>query len=534
MKKTLQAHIGGRHFYLNEDAYGSLNHYLDALKSHFTSEGESAKEIVEDIEQRIAELLENKMSAHREAISLEDVEDIIGVLGKIEDFEYERTPNDREAHGYNERKSYRRFYRDAENNYLGGVAAGLGAYFDINPLWIRLAFVLLTVFNLTAPGFAFKGIGILIYLIIWIVVPKARTTAEKLQMHGKPVNLSTIKDSVNTEFDNVKSGIRDFSNSKNADHVRNVLENLFRLVGLIIIAFFKFMIGFIGVVFLIIGSIFLAGLIITLIGFSGFTGFTDHFGLWSSAFPLHLSNSFASTGHFHWFIIALIIVVIIPIAALIYGGIKLLFNIKSNHRVLRIFLLTTWILALVLFISLIITDVSKMAVEATGSYSNIIKMQDKGNMHIVIRDNTEGKKMTKYQVFGIPFYYSNWDEALFYKPKIEISPSEDSVMHLTIIKSSSNAGLKSSQEYFDAISYHWEQTDSLLCLDKFFHTNDENFWLFAEVMLELKIPANQSFYLTQDACELLVRNEQYDFCTDSLATDIPAVITSNGLEVFRK
>ncbi len=91
MKKTIQINIGGRHFHMDEDAFHKLNHYLESLKAHFATEGETGKEIMEDIEQRIAELLEKKITDGKQAVSLEDVNEAIGILGKVEDFVYEGT-----------------------------------------------------------------------------------------------------------------------------------------------------------------------------------------------------------------------------------------------------------------------------------------------------------------------------------------------------------------------------------------------------------------------------------------------------------
>jgi phage shock protein PspC (stress-responsive transcriptional regulator) len=129
------------------------------------------------------------------------------------------------------------------------VASGLGAYFDIDPLWIRLAFVALIFL---------KGVGIIIYAVLWIVVPRARTTTEKLQMQGKPVTLSTIKESVNAEYDKVKTNLEGMRTSHTADRTRNALENFVRAIGLVLVAIFKFIIGAIGVLFLIMGAVFLA------------------------------------------------------------------------------------------------------------------------------------------------------------------------------------------------------------------------------------------------------------------------------------
>jgi phage shock protein PspC (stress-responsive transcriptional regulator) len=522
MKKTLQIHIGGRHFHIDEDGYNKLNHYLESLKSHFAAEGESGKEIVEDIEQRIAELLENRITPSKQAVSLEDVQEIIGILGKVEDFVYNGISSDESEDTHAGRRENRRFYRDGDHSYLGGVASGLGEYFDIDPLWIRLAFLALIFL---------KGLGIIIYVILWIVVPKARTTAEKLQMRGRPVNLSTIKESVNAEYDKVRSNLEGFNKSSAAERTRSALENILRAVGLFIVAIFKFVIGAIGIFFLVLGSIFLAVLIMILLGFSNVLG---HLQIWNGINLPDFSHLFASSGHYYLLIISLVIVVLIPIVALIYGGIKILFNIQTKHRVLRAFVLTAWILALILSFTLIILNSTNYAVEASGAQSAAIASAKNERVNILVRDNTENQKMTVYRVFDYEFNYSEWDESLYSKPELVIEKSEDADMHITIEKRVKNVAMKNSQQYFDRISYHWEQNDTMIYLNKYLLTDDEDFWMFPEVKVRMKVPEGRVIMISEEACDLLETYQHYRYCNDSLLAGKNSIMTAQGLMQLEK
>jgi phage shock protein PspC (stress-responsive transcriptional regulator) len=532
MKKTVQIHIGGRHFQMDEDAYQKLNHYLEALKIHFAADGETGKEIVEDIEQRVAELLENKNTNGKQVITLADVDKTIGTLGKVEDFVYAgESYESRQEYEYSNRKDNRRLYRDPDNYYLGGVASGLGKYFDIDPLWIRLGFICLFFFNVAITPFTFKGVGVLIYVILWIVVPKARNTAEKLQMHGKPVNLSTIKDSVNEEYEKVKSGVGRFSKSPTAARTRNALENLMRAIGLVIVAIFKFIIGAIGVFFLVIGSVFLAGFIMVVLGFTNLFG---HVQVWNGVNLPDVANYFTNSGHYYLVIIALIVLVLIPIAALIYGGIKILFNLKTKHTILRAFLLTAWILALILFITLIFVNVPNSAMESSSSQSSLIETNKNHPLVIDVRDNTLGKRLTHYGVFGYRFNYSDWDESLYDKARLNITASEDKQLHLTLNKRIKNVTPVNAERYFDRIDYSWEQKDSALYLDQYFYTNDDDFWMFARVDINLRIPVGQVVVLSQNTCDFMEFDQRQRYCNDSLLADRSSIMTADGLRLFEK
>jgi phage shock protein PspC (stress-responsive transcriptional regulator) len=521
MKKTIQINIGGRHFYMDEDAFHKLNHYLESLKAHFAKEGETGKEIMEDIEQRIAELLEKKITDGKQAVSLDDVNEAIGILGKVEDFVYEGTnggTRDYEQYG---RRDSRRFYRDEDNNYIGGVAAGMGAYFDIDPLWLRLAFIALIFLH---------GLGILIYGILWIVVPKARTTNEKLQMHGIPVTLSTIKDSVNAEYDKVKAGLYTINRSPGAERTRNAIENLFRAIGLVFVAILKFIIGTIGVVFLITGTIFLALMIMFLVGFTPVLG---HLQIWDGVpFPF-MSNFFLNSTHYYLLVIALVILVVIPIIALIYGGIKILFNIRTKHNVLRAFLLVTWVVALVFFISILAMNSTNFAAETSGKQTSRIEAKKYPRLYIEVRDNSQDKKIMQYSIFDQQFEYSQYDKSLYTQPHISLVNSEGTDMSVTVEKRIHNVGMKNAQDFLDRINYSWEQKDSVIYIDKYLNTSDKNFWMFARVDVDLRIPENQVVILSDGMCDLMNFDQQYQYCNDSALVGKPSIMTADGLMLLK-
>lgn len=195
MKITLSINLGGYSFDIDEDAYAELKRYLKNLELHFAGE-ESASEILSDIETRMAELFRAKMKGFKQVITIEDVMEVISVLGSPEDI------SDNEGRSAYEKfasPGYHRMYRDPDRRIIGGVAAGMGAYWNIDPLILRILFVVLTL-----PG----GVGLIAYLILWIVLPEAKTTAQKIEMKGEPVNIHNIKDSVKKEFDTVRKKMK--------------------------------------------------------------------------------------------------------------------------------------------------------------------------------------------------------------------------------------------------------------------------------------------------------------------------------------
>jgi phage shock protein PspC (stress-responsive transcriptional regulator) len=195
MKLTVSINLGGYSFNIDEDAYAELKMYLRNLELHFARE-ESASEILSDIETRMAELFRTKITSYKQVINIEDVRQAISVLGTPEDISDSDGPSSREKFSS---PGYHRMYRDPDNRIIGGVCSGMGAYWNIDPLIVRIIFIALALAG---------GVGVMVYLILYIVLPEAKTTAQKIEMKGEPVNIHNIKDAVKKEFDSVRKNMK--------------------------------------------------------------------------------------------------------------------------------------------------------------------------------------------------------------------------------------------------------------------------------------------------------------------------------------
>jgi phage shock protein PspC (stress-responsive transcriptional regulator) len=194
MKVTININIGGYAFHMDEDAYHNLKAYLRSLELNFTGE-ESASEIMSDIEARMAELFRARLGTYRQVVTMEDVEEIIAILGAPEDFVDQDSYSARDKF---RASSSRRMYRDPDNRIIGGVCSGMAAYWRMDPVITRVLFLV----------FAFAGgLGLFVYLVLWIVLPEAKTTAQKIEMKGEPVNINNIKESVKNEFGRVRKNM---------------------------------------------------------------------------------------------------------------------------------------------------------------------------------------------------------------------------------------------------------------------------------------------------------------------------------------
>lgn len=198
MKKTFTINICGSVFHIEEDAYEVLQKYLINLKNHFGNDDEG-KEILADIEARIAEICTVKSADGKNLITLDLINEVIEIMGTPESISQE-TDDEEPLSG--QAKSKKRLYRDPEHRVLGGVCGGLAAYFDMDLAVMRIIFVLLT--------FITTGAGVLAYLILWIAVPKAVNTAQRLEMRGQNVSVKNIEKFIKEEANAVKESYQKY------------------------------------------------------------------------------------------------------------------------------------------------------------------------------------------------------------------------------------------------------------------------------------------------------------------------------------
>lgn len=334
MNKTINANIGGFVFQVDEDAYQVLHNYIETLKRHFT-QSEGRDEIIEDIESRIAELLLERLQT-RTIVNLQDVEAIIAAMGKPEDFD---DSNEQHTTGTFSNGGEKRFFRNPDDKILGGVCSGISAYFGIDPLWLRLGFIL-SIF-----GF---GTGFLIYIILWIIIPEAKTAAEKLQMRGEKVNISNIEKTIKEEFEQVKNRFNEFTdNTKNyaksdgAREFRSGTQKFFHDLGNFFRNVFQYLGKALGIFVVVIGIIILVSLGLGAVGTTSAISFQ---------YPGFMDYIFENQQQVTLATIGLVLLIAIPVIALITKGLLFLMKVKVKSPLLRISLGTTWVIGLLITI----------------------------------------------------------------------------------------------------------------------------------------------------------------------------------------
>ena len=200
MDKTKNISLGGFSFLIEENAYTALSQYLAEVREHLQHNSDR-DEIIFDVEQRMAELLKDR-TANREVIMHQDVLYLIEVLGKpeqyVEDEEADKATNaapEASAQAFSANKP---LYRDIDDCKIGGVLSGMAHYFNISPTMLRIAFAVCLILSFVVSYrwiFLFNGVSwaiIILYILLWMIVPAAVTTAQKLEMQGAAVTLDSL------------------------------------------------------------------------------------------------------------------------------------------------------------------------------------------------------------------------------------------------------------------------------------------------------------------------------------------------------
>jgi phage shock protein PspC (stress-responsive transcriptional regulator) len=488
MKKTFTANISGMVFHIDEDAYEKLNLYLARIKEKLSLD-HGRDEILNDIEARIAEMLQEKLTASKKVITLEDVRYVIEQLGEPEQFE--EAAEETAAHETHSRKTYyrekseKRFYRDPDDKYIGGVAGGLGAFFDIDPTWIRVAFVVFTFLY---------GFGPLVYIILWIVVPKARTTAEKLEMRGEKVTLSNIEKSIREELDDLKTNIKEFS-EETKEHFKKksktVNDHNSRIASDLVKAFAKVA----GVILILLSFSFIIAIISGIYMFPVWGNFPHFTGL--DSVPEFLSAFLSSDAWISATTLALAGLIGIPVFWMLLVGIQLLFEIKTTSRYLGAFTFLLWLVAIGTIALAAVSSVRNFSGHNTSRDEIVLANSSWANMYVRLDDSRQFRtsktsfKRGNKEWHQWHHYWMNSEGQAYGMPKLRIKPSDDDQTRLYIIKEARGMGDYQAGLNAENIRYSFSQKDSLLILDPVFIYNKSDGWRDQRITLELSIPEHK-------------------------------------------
>ncbi|MEO6453342.1 MAG: PspC domain-containing protein [Ginsengibacter sp.] len=568
MKKVININFQGRVVPIEETAFELLKQYTDSLRIYFANE-EGRDEIINDIESRIGELFQERITKGATCITDDDVNAIINNMGRPKDFAdadsdqpkvsyTSQNSNTSNEYAYNSFAG-KKLYRDANNKFIGGVCSGIAAYFNLEPIIVRLVFIfsgigvlayillwafvpssdnvqngvrkrlyrnpdekliagvcsgIASYFNISVwiprilflipfisflfrwghfgplyfpnfLSFSFSPGALIIYIILWLVIPEAHSTAEKLEMKGEKVDLNSIKNSVIEEMKDVQHRMgkmgkeaKDMAQQKSkmmGAEMGYAVKKTSRSFGDILV----FIIKAFG--YVVIGSILLSLIValftvaVVAIGFFPLKGFLLNDG----------SQSAYAWGTLLFFIG-------IPVIGIITFIIRRIAKIKSNNNLMRYSFLALWLLGVFCFVSLIFSVGRDFKSTNTINEQNIA-LSNPGVQKLEVSTYASSRFYDRNNFFHIEPFANFLDEDTVYINNIQlrIIKSANDNFNVTLVKMCNGRTRRFADTLANKMVYNINQVDSVLLIDKGITITRQDKFRNQQVIITISVPVGK-------------------------------------------
>jgi phage shock protein PspC (stress-responsive transcriptional regulator) len=471
MDKTININIAGTLFQIDEEAFRILRDYLQSINNRFRNV-QGGHETIEDIESRIAEIFQSQKGLAG-VISKDNVEAMISIIGKPEDFDQAPEENDQHFHPHIKK----RMYRNPGDKIIAGVCSGLGAYLDVDPVLFRVLFVAFT---------ALFGTGFLLYIVLWIALPEANTETKKREMFGDSYHSANSRNSQQDGYHNSSSAGDSYSNSSS---IGNAFNEIFRAIGRVCFIILRIFLIIIGVILVITGALAILSLVMIFVfKFPGVYSH-DNQGINLSYIPQFL-NYITSPSIVPWIKILATLVIVLPLLAIIYWGVKMIFWFKAQDGIFSLAGLVLWILCIAA-LSIILFNEGISYAEMGKSVSNNILTLSSDTLYI-----KPGKKITnlKYDHTitvpheGYDVYVDEEKQGVFIGTYLRVEKSDDKNSVLEIRKYSYGSNRTDASMKAEELQYNYNISGDTLFLDEYFTYPGGRKWSFDDIGVTLFIP----------------------------------------------
>ena len=505
MNKTININLGGYFFHIDETAYKKLKRYLDAIAKSLSDDPEGKNEIIADIEARICELLSEKITETRQVVNELDIHHIIKIMGEPEDYsDNDESFQETKSKSNNGKSNSKKLFRDRENRFISGVSAGIAHYLDLDVVWIRIAFILLTIFS---------GMGLIAYIVLWIVTPEAKTTAEKLQMEGERVTIDNIEKKIREEFSSIKETIEDGANNvkkkvadgfqRNRKSTSSGLQELLNIIGSIITVIFNVIGKFIGIIIVVFSAIILISIFFGVFSLGSFEllGYGEDL--------INLPNFVYDSIIPYWILtICMFILIGFPFLILFILGLRIISsNIKQLSKTVSLSLLGIWILALltVLFAGIDIgisnayngTKIETYPLNLTSKDTLLLKMVNDDELYFQDKLRRSTKRI-KVEDNGVKKIYAT-------NVKVSVEKSNTEEFIFKIRKVSEGRNKNKATENATKIDYRYSIKDSTLKLNAFFLSHLNHRSSDEIVYATIYVPENNILFIDTSTLSFLYR-----------------------------
>lgn len=571
MKKIININLSSRLIPIEDTAYELLKNYLDNLKAHFARE-EGGEEIVSDIEDRIAEVFQEKLKKGAHCITDEEVNTMIAAMGRPEQLEEETAtePTGKQATGQpapaagsrklmrNENDKvlggvcsgiaaylgidpvvvriitflliwawgfgfllyiilwivlpssrslhnpiHKRLFRNPDSKVIGGVCSGIGAYLNIESVIIRLIFVLpllgiifTSIFHhwLWVPNFFFPlSVGslptlIVLYIVLWISIPKAKTVTDKLEMRGEKVDLQSITNAMKGSHEEKKNeagespAIASYPSEEHFSAPYVPAGERYTGLGKVLVTLLKFLAYF-------ILAIFVIGLCVILIGLAG--GFIGTATSSSLMLPYTGLILYGSTQHIlAW--PAILLTLGIPVVAIIWLFIKLFTGFRPKNHWVGLSLFLAWVVGVICVVWLSLSLVKDF--RTTFRETTPIALQQPVGERLVLRQHPSNIHISGWNALRHVIEVGD-DSVTFKTIRIAIDRSADDSFRMEMTQASNGRSVNQARKFAEAIGLQVIQQDSLLYIPKGFTLPRNTPFRNQQVVLRIAVPQGKHIQL---------------------------------------
>ena len=502
MNKTVNINLAGTFFHIDEDAFAKLTRYLDAIRRSF-SDPNGQDEIIKDIEARISELFSEKINDTSQVITIIELDQVIAVMGQPEDYMvdeeiFEDTPPSQKNHAKSH-TAHKQLFRDIDNKFIAGVSSGLGHYFSIDAIWIRLAWIALVLLGFGAP--------ILVYILLWVLIPEAITTSDKLKMNREPVNISNIEKKIKEELKNASDKIKDVDYDKHVENAKKGASGFFSTIGKIFAAIFSVFGKFFGILLIIISLSTIIGLIAGL-----FT--TGTFGIvWGNHELLDYASMVNTANTPFWLIFLLVFFLVgIPFFALFILGLKLLVtNLKSIGTTAKIVLFVLWIFSIIGLSILGLRQATEQAYDGDLITESMIPIKANDTLKVKMLSNNR----YEYDASRSGSFYLKTDDdgnKVIYSSDVRliVRSTKDSIAKVFIERAAEGNSFDNAKERAEAIDYDYTFENNTLTLNSYFTTGIANKYREQEVEVILYLPVGTILYADDNTYSFHSNSSRYN------------------------
>jgi phage shock protein PspC (stress-responsive transcriptional regulator) len=522
MDKTININIAGTLFQIDEEAFRILRDYLQAINNRFKNV-EGGHETIEDIESRIAEIfLSHKGVAG--VISKENVETMISIIGKPEDFDHEEAETTHSAYSAHRK----RMYRNPDDTIISGVCSGIGAYLNTDPVLFRILFVLFTVFF---------GVGFLVYIVLWIALPPANTIARKREMYGNDYQSSQPERQPDGTYSTGVSSYK--ANYNGTSRIGNAFNEIFRAIGRVCYIILRIFLIIIGIALVLAGFLtILSFVMVFLFKFPGsFSSDGVDFSL--SYFPDFL-NYIVSPSATPWIIALTLIAIALPMLALIYWGVKMIFWFKAKDGIFNLAGFVLWVLTIAALAIILLNEGTGFAETARSSSQSFLP-EKSDTLYVKTINKIADLKFDKELAFNngrYTVFINDEKKELFIKPCLKVSSSENGAARVDLKKRSSGRDEADALKKTGDLQYNYRISGDTLLLDEYFTIPSGRKWSADNVGINIYL--HKGTVIKFDAnSKHLIRSRYYSDNDDDSERWIPGnntlwIISDDGFRILSK